>query len=443
LYSNFTLCYIAAIKKSMKRNLPQTSSFILLAVLFILAGKVSIAQVESKDFKDVTNKWRDIIDTLTKNELVVGKNYLSILPVVGYAPANGFLVGGAISFSRLMGKPPTSLSSGMLNFQVTSKGQFIVNARSKIYLPGNKWFLQGDWRLMLFTQPTYGLGINNSEFNKTHIYTNNMDQTGDDTLAEPMKFKLVRFYEEGTRRIGDSHIYAGLGLMIDQHFAVVDERLDTVKESPTYFITNHYKYSDTNNFNPTQYGTNGIKITLLTDTRDNVSNCYKGYYASISLLNNLKIGNNSQQSMQLLYDARYYLGLSKKTPRHLIAFWSYGSILLNGNVPYLALPSIGWDTYNRSGRGFIQGRYRGLSMIYNEAEYRFPISKNGLWGGVLYVNATTASNYTKHLFDKTAFGRGAGVRMQLDKRARTNLTVDIGLGADRATAIYFNLQEAF
>ena len=415
---------------------------LLFMIMLLLVSGTSFGQAESKDFKDVTNKWRNIIDTLTKKDLVVGKNYLSVLPVVGYAPANGFLIGGAISFTRLMGQPPTSLSSGMLNFQVTSKGQFIVNARSKIYLPGNKWFLQGDWRLLLFTQPTYGLGINNSEFNKTHIYTNNMDQSSDDTLAEPMNFKHIRFYEEGTRRLGNSHYYAGMGIMVDQHFAIEDLRLDTVKESPDYYITNHYKYSDTNNFNPTGYGTNGIKITLLTDTRDNISNCYKGYYASISLLNNFKIGNNSKQSMQLLYDARYYLGLGKN-PRHILAFWSWGNILLNGKVPYLALPAIGWDTYNRSGRGFIQGRFRGLSMVYNEAEYRFPISKNGLFGGVLFVNATTASNYTKKLFDKTAFGRGAGIRMQLDKRARTNLCVDIGLGADRATAIYFNLQEAF
>jgi hypothetical protein len=64
--------------------------------------------------------------------------------------------------------------------------------------------------------------------------------------------------------------------------------------------------------------------------------------------------------MQLLYDARYYLRLSKNRPRHVLAFWSWGNILLTGEVPYLALPSIGWDTYNRSGRGFIQGRYRGI-----------------------------------------------------------------------------------
>ncbi|MEI6749052.1 MAG: BamA/TamA family outer membrane protein [Bacteroidota bacterium] len=417
--------------------------YCFLLTFLLLTCKISYAQVQQKDFSDVVSGWKK--DTLPKpnTDLLVGKTYYSLLPVIGYAPANGFLIGGAISLSRRFGPVPTNLSSGMLNFQVTTKNQFIVNARSKIYMPGNKWFFQGDWRLMLFTQPTYGLGINNSEFNKMHIYVNNLDEQ-EDTLAEPMDFKLIRFYEEGTRKLGDSHIYAGLGIMIDQHFGIEDLKLDTVVGSPTYYITNHYKYSDTNNYNPVQYGNNGIKFTLLTDTRDNISNCYHGYYASVSLVTNVKIGNNSKSSMQFLYDARYYLGISSRNPRHVLAFWSYGSFMLNGNkVPYLALPSIGWDTYNRSGRGFIQGRFRGLNMVYNEAEYRFPISKNGLFGGVVYVNATTASNYTKKLFDKTAFGRGAGVRLQLDKRARTNLTVDIGLGADRATAIYFNLQEAF
>ena len=123
-----------------------------------------------------------------------------------------------------------------------------------------------------------------------------------------------------------------------------------------------------------KYGTNGVKLTLLTDTRDNTANSYKGYFASASMLYNIKIGNNSQQSYQLLYDARYYLGLSSVNKRKVLAFWSWGSFLLHGNLPYLALPSISWDTYNRSGRGFIQGRYRGLSMVYSEVEYRFPIS---------------------------------------------------------------------
>jgi hypothetical protein len=426
----------------IRKNFPQHTLFCLVLLFFVLGYEVTNGQVEQKDFSDVMAKWRKKPAKVKNPDMLIGKTYYSILPIIGYAPANGFLIGGAISLSRMFGPPPTNLSSGMLNFQVTTKHQFIVNARSKIYLPGNQWFLQGDWRLMLFTQPTYGLGTNNSEFNKTHIYINNLDEV-DDTLAEPMNFKLVRIYEEASRKIGDSHFYAGLGIMVDQLFAIEDLRLDTVTGSPTYYITNNFKYSDTNNFNPIRYGTNGIKYMLLTDTRDNISNCYKGYFASVSLVTNIKLGKYSQPSTQLLYDARYYLGLSKKNPRMVLALWSYGSFLLSGNVPYLALPSIGWDTYNRSGRGYIQGRFRGLDMVYNEAEYRFPISKSGLLGGVVFANATTASNYYHGLFNNTALGAGAGMRLQLDKRSRTNLTVDIGKNTDHGTAIYFNLQEAF
>ena len=412
------------------------------AIALLFAVKISVAQIETKDFKDILAQWKKNPVPKLNNDVIVGKTYYSILPILGYAPANGFVMGGAVSFAHLFGKPPTNLSSGMLNFQVTTKRQIIINARSKIYLIDNNWFLQGDWRLLVFTQPTYGLGIDNSEFRKMQIHVNNLAEA-EESLGEPMKFKLVRFYEEVSREFGNSRVYAGLGISVDQHFSILDELLDTVQGSPGYYVTNNYAYSIKNGFNPEHYGTNGIKLTVLTDTRDNISNCYKGYYASVSMLFNIKIGDNSQQSTQLLYDGRYYLGLSPLKPRHVLAFWSWGSILLNGKVPYLALPSIGWDTYNRSGRGYIQGRYRGLSMMYNEAEYRFPISKNGLFGGTFFVNATTASNYYKELFDKTAFGFGTGLRMQLDKMARTNLTVDIGIGTDKSSGIYFNLQETF
>jgi hypothetical protein len=414
----------------------------LLVISCLLIFYTNHAQTSTKDLKDVFREMKKHPEAKLTNDLTVGKTYISVLPVIGYGPANGFVVGSAVSFARLFGNPPTNLSSGMLNCQITSKRQFIVNTRSKIYLSDNKWFLQGDWRLLIFTQPTYGLGINNSGVANFQLYVNNLAET-EDSKGEPMKFNLIRVYEDVSRRLGDSYFYAGLGLAVDQHFDIVDERLNTETDSPAYYITSNYAYSLKNNFNPGHYGTNGLKFTLLTDTRDNISNCYKGYFASISLLCNVKIGTNSQQSTQLLYDGRYYLGLSSRNPRHLIAFWSWGSILLNGNVPYLALPSIGWDTYNRSGRGYVQGRYRGLSMLYNEAEYRFPISNNGMFGGIVFLNATTASNYSSGLFNKTALGFGTGFRLQLDKLARTNLTVDVGMGTDHSGAIYFNLQETF
>ena len=415
--------------------------YIVFISMLLLANQ-SYAQVEQKDLVDVIHGWKK--DTVARKsaQMEVGKNYISLLPVVGYSPAFGFLAGGAVSITKLLGEAPTKASSALANFQFTTKKQFIVNVRSKIYLNQNKWFIQGDWRLLLYAQPTYGLGTNNLT-PVTWSGSNTQVPLDNQIIEEPMKYSQIRFYEEAALRLGESHFYAGLGISVDQHYNIDDQRLDTTSTSQEYFLTSHYSYSKKYNFDPTHYGTNGIKLTLLTDTRDIISNSYKGYYASISVLNNLKVGNNSEQSTQLFYDGRYFLGVNSEKPRQVLAFWSFGSFLLAGHMPYLALPSIGWDTYNRSGRGYIQGRYRGLSMVYNEAEYRFPITKSGLWGGTLFVNSTNASSENQKLFEQTAIGYGAGIRFQMDKLARTNLTVDFGMAGKQLGGVYFNLQEAF
>jgi len=399
-------------------------------------------QIDSKDLSDILRPSKNKKELNLTSELQVGKTYSSVLPFAGYGPANGFVLGAAMSISRNFGQAPTNPSSSQINCQVTTMKQFITNIRSELYLEKNKWYLQGDWRLLFFSQPTYGLGIVDMA-NNEEIFTVNQLSQNTEINGDPMKFNLFRFHEDAAVKMGDSHFYAGMGVSIDQHFDIVDENLDTIVGSPDYYITPNYAYSVKNNFDPVKYGTNGVKLTLLTDTRDNTANSYKGYFASASMLYNIKIGNNSQQSYQLLYDARYYLGLSSVNKRKVLAFWSWGSFLLHGNLPYLALPSISWDTYNRSGRGFIQGRYRGLSMVYSEVEYRFPISKRGLFGGDVFLNTTNASSYSQKLFDKTAVGVGGGIRLQMEKQSRTNLGMDIGIGSDHSYGLYFNLQETF
>jgi hypothetical protein len=204
------ITWLINIQQKTKKGFKKNVIHILAAAFFLLISPASFAQAESKDFKDVVAQWKKNPVPKINNELVVGKTYYSILPVIGYGPANGFVFGGAISFAHLFGNPPTNLSTGMLNFQVTTKKQFIVNARSKIYLSENNWFLQGDWRLLLFTQPTYGLGIDNSELNKIQIHVNNLDETGE-TWGEPMKFKLIRFYEEASRQLGRFKVLCRVG----------------------------------------------------------------------------------------------------------------------------------------------------------------------------------------------------------------------------------------
>ena len=65
-------------------------------------------------------------------------------------------------------------------------------------------------------------------------------------------------------------------------------------------------------------------------------------------------------------------------------------------------------------------------MMYGEIEYRFPISKcTQILGGVVFVNATTASNSYRDikLFDYVMPGFGIGLRVMINATSRTNLNL--------------------
>ncbi len=143
---------------------------------------------------------------------------------------------------------------------------------------------------------------------------------------------------------------------------------------------------------------------------------------------------------------RDYFGLSKKRDRHLLAFWTYGSFVTSGELPYLDIPAVGWDQFGRSGRAYPQGRFRGEGLAYAEMEYRFPLQKDKeTFGGVLFVNGTTASNQDAdiNLFEAIEPGVGVGWRIMLDKNARTNLSLDYAWGAYGAQGFYLNVNETF
>ncbi|HEV3225150.1 MAG TPA: BamA/TamA family outer membrane protein, partial [Puia sp.] len=188
----------------------------------------------------------------------------------------------------------------------------------------------------------------------------------------------------------------------------------------------------------------GLTINVTEDSRDNPINAYKGIYASLIFRINEKIFGGSQNSTMLYAEWRNYIPLQKNKPGMILAFWTWGQFVTSGNVPYLALPSIGWDTYGRSGRGYVQGRFRGVNMVYGESEFRMPISKNGLFGVVAFLNATTASSPTtgQQLFNSLAPGYGVGLRIKMNMKDRTNICVDYGRGQS-SNGLYFNIQETF
>jgi len=414
---------------------------LLLLIMLITSGSICYAQEslpQHKDIGDLLFKKKKLDTSKLKDALVVRKLYLNILPIPGYSPALGFVLGGGASASILLGdRETTNLSSSLANMTITSKKQLNVNIRTNIYTSNNKWILQGDYRLLLFSQPTYGLGIN---FLNTGDFNLNGISVSNDIDEQPMRFNYIRFYENVYRQLNGPW-YAGLGLNIDHHYAIEDQLLDI--NSP---MTSHYDYSNKNGFSIEKYATNGITFNLLYDSRDNSVNPLRGHFGQLTFRENAKFIGSSQSSSTIYYEYRTYLNLGEyKNCKHILAFWTWGQLVTSGKLPYLATPSVGWDMYNRSGRGYIQGRIRGENLAYSEAEYRFPISKNGLLGGVAFLNATTASNsmVCQPIFDAFAVGYGAGLRVKMNKKTNTNISIDYGRGRNSSGGIYFNLQEAF
>jgi outer membrane protein assembly factor BamA len=367
---------------------------------------------------------------------------LLLLPIIGSNPATGFMigVGGQYAFKV----PGSTLYSALMgSVQFTTKNQQIFLLKNNIYTKNNKFFLSGDWRYLIYSQSTYGLGTNSPEGGVLdYQYSLAGAETSNDSLTQPMKFRFARLHQTVSFKLAKG-FYAGLGYNYDGYTRIVDEKL-RLNPGDT-FLTSNYLHSKTYGFDPGSYYMSAVNVKLVYDTRDNMINAYKGIYATASWRSGLKILGNDSNVSYYEIEWRSFHSFSKSNPRHLLAFWLLGNFSATGDLPYLILPATSYDQRSRSGRGYTQGRFRGANMVYGEAEYRFPISRcGGILGGVLFVNATTADARDKSLalFESVKPGYGMGLRIMADKSSRTNLAVDVGFG-QKSFGFYLAASESF
>lgn len=369
-----------------------------------------------------------------------------ILPNISSNPTNGFLLGAGGSFGWYMGpQENTKVSSAPFTVAVTSKSQLITFVKHNIYTIRNKFFLQGDWKFLIYSQPTYGLGTNSPDTTNIPSSFTWMGEGGsDDSLVFPMKYNFVKVYEIVNRQI-IGELYAGIGYHLDYYYSINDEYYHPATDSTPEEITPHSYYSEKYNFNPRNYTLSGVSLNVLYDTRDNQINPYKGLYANINYRINPTFLGSSKNSSTLWLEFRTYLGLSKKNPRHLVGFWVFGDFLLSGRMPFLTMPYLGEDQRSRSGRGYTNGRFRGDHIVYGEVEYRFPIWPcTNIIGGVLFANATTTSARDRgvNLFEYIRPAVGFGLRIMVNKYFRTNINLDYAIGV-KSSGFYFSGQETF
>jgi len=179
----------------------------------------------------------------------------------------------------------------------------------------------------------------------------------------------------------------------------------------------------------------------LLDSRDNSISPIKGWYANVQYRNNLKFLHGRRWA-SLIVDVRKFIRWPEGS-NNVLALWSYNWLILDGKPDYLDLPSTSWDTNTSTGRGYIQGRFRGAQMIYGEAEYRYHITNDGLIGGVFFVNAETFSAAPGTRLQGIQPSVGPGLRLKLNKTSKTNVAIDYGFGRQGSNGLFIDVGEVF
>jgi outer membrane protein assembly factor BamA len=245
--------------------------------------------------------------------------------------------------------------------------------------------------------------------------------------SDSVDYSYIKVSEEALYRIVRD-LYGGVGYNLDYHYNIQE-----------FGDAHQYeRYTD----GATITSSSGLVARLKYDTRTNINNPKDAFYADFIYRDNLTAIGSTNDWQEIDVEFRKYFSLSKY-PSNVLAFWSWNEFTYGGKVPYFDLPSTGWDEYSNSGRGFIQGRFRGSDIAYLEGEYRFDILRNGLLGGVVFCNGESVPNYPSEHFEAIHVGKGIGLRIKLNKFSDTNLCIDYGWGDGGSQGFAFNVGEVF
>ncbi|HZX58041.1 MAG TPA: BamA/TamA family outer membrane protein [Mucilaginibacter sp.] len=368
-----------------------------------------------KDLVDVAKAVLHIgpkpIDTTRKKKVD-----FSLLPTSYSVPGGGTALFTSTVFGFYSGdRKTTYLSTVTFTPYFNFHRRFGLPLRSSIWTKDNTWNIQGDTRFLVYPQYTWGLGGHVPEFNKFVVH-----------------YQYIRFYQSALKRI-TPYFYVGAGYNMDYYLDIETDNPNALRSFTGY---PYGTSSDHNSFS------SGVTVNALYDTRNNDLNPLPGSYTNVVYRVNM-MGLGSDANWQSLYiDLRKYISLTSSKEQNVLAFWTYYWRTFGTGIPYLSLPSIGWDPYQRSGRGIEQNRYRGKRLLYFETEYRRDISTNGLLGFVVFANINSASEPVTNNFNYWHPAAGAGLRIKMNKRTGTNIALDYGVSREYSR-FTLGLGEAF
>lgn len=383
--------------------------------LFFANSFSLIAQEVKPEERDLTDYVKKLFpknkipsDTLT---LESGKTTFSVIPAAGYSLTTSFAVNMAANV--VFKQPNANLSSFVASPTLTTKKQILLPIRGTVWSKNNKYNWVFDWRLMKYPQSTFGIG------SASKLST-----------EYPMNYAYLRLYQTVYKKIGGS-FFVGLGYHYDNHWNVNISLPEGLKDTDIYSLGIAKKSL-----------TSGVSLNFLFDNRANSIYPENSLYINANLRHNLALLGSNFESTTLITDTRKYINLPQNSS-NVLAFWNFNWLTINGKLPFLDLPSTGWDMFTNTARGYIQGRLRGYNYIYTESEYRFNITRNKFLGAVAFANVQSVSDDKSLSFKKYLPGVGVGLRIKVNKLSKTNLGIDYGFGVEGSRGLFVNFGEVF
>ena len=348
------------------------------------------------------------------DSLLVKKYNFSIVPAAGYTLQTGFagIVSANLGFYNYESSE-AKLSNIASSITYSEYNQIILPLSANVWFKNGKYNFVSDNRYISYPSSIYGLG------GRT-----------DPNKARTINFSGLKLHNKIVKSFSKNWL-AGVGLYYDQFWNI------TVLDPTTKRISNLIQKE----LGTTETSVGPI-LNLLYDSRINQINPNQGTYFNIVFRDNFKTFGSDNDWQSLVIDTRKFIKFPS-TSNNVLAFWNLEWLTLGGKIPYLIMPSTGWDDQYNSGRGYIQSRFRGHSMSYLETEYRFNISRNQLFGGVVFANVQSFSGELSSTYTTLLPGYGAGLRFKINKHSRTNICIDYGIGKNGTGGFYVNLGEVF
>lgn len=391
--------------------------FLILCIFSLEAFYLSAQQAETDSARQ-----RDVIDIGTR---ILGKErkppadnktgkQFSLVPAIGYTLQTGFaaiLSGNVAFFADTLAASRLSVISTSVTY--SQYNQVIVPIVANIWMNGDRWNFVTDFRYIKYPSSIYGLG-----------------GPADPAQGYTVNFSGIKFHQTVMRKI-HRHWYGGLAYYFDRFYQISPDK--SLAPDMAEQVRQVMGSSET---------ASGYALRLLFDNRINPINPNQGIFFNTTFRDNPKGWGGDEGWSGIQLDARTYFRFPAST-RNVLALWAFQWVTIHGKPPFLMLPSTGWDDNYNTGRGYIQGRFRGRNMHYVETEYRFSITRNGLIGGVAFANLQKFSDDLAEEYARLHPGYGLGLRIRLNKYSGTNLCIDYGFGSQGSKGFFVNLAEVF